>query len=216
MNRHIHQVKRESATRRWEWVLCSSSSLDMSLGVACACVLLLACVSERADCQHYYLLRPVPSDGLPLTDLREDPDPALDPRERDLNETELRVLLGDLDDRFLALSLPEGAAESSPSPLDVAVKPKRRLRQWLRAYTSCPLTTAWSDLGARFWPRYVRAGGCPAERSCSLPEGMRCRPAASAHLTVLRWRCVHRKAGLKCAWIPVRYPVITRCQCACD
>ncbi|XP_077474735.1 noggin-like [Stigmatopora argus] len=205
--------------------VCSS---EMSLGIACAWALLLlsASASERGtdyDYQPwrgYYLLRPVPGDGdgLPPVDLREDPDPALDPQERDLNETELRGLLGDMDARFLALSPPAEAADaSSPSPLDVAAQPKRRLRlrQWLRAYTSCPLTSAWSDLGARFWPRYVRAGRCPAERSCSLPEGMRCRAAASAQLAVLRWRCAHREAGLQCAWIRARYPVITRCQCAC-
>ncbi|XP_061556984.1 noggin-1 [Phycodurus eques] len=219
---------------------------------ACVCALLLASVgllAQRAGCQHYYLLRPIPSDTLPLVDLREDPDPALDPRERDLNETELRGLLGDFDGRFLALSptpTPTPSGDDEPredaEPLQksggavpkeirapdsdgqlqgrrhikpISKKLKRRLQQWLRAYSFCPVRYSWSDLGARFWPRYVRAGSCPAERSCSLPEGMLCQPAASAHLTVLRWRCAHRKAGLKCAWIPVRYPVITDCKCAC-
>ncbi|XP_061702233.1 noggin-1 [Syngnathoides biaculeatus] len=221
---------------------------------ACVCAVLLVSVgllAERAGCQHYYLLRPIPSDTLPLVDLREDPDPALDPRERDLNETELLGLLGDFDSRFLALSpMPSGqdgfAGNDDPREdaellqksggvvpkeiraldLDVQlqgrrpIKPiskklKRRLQQWLWAYSFCPVRYSWSDLGARFWPRYVRAGSCLAKRSCSLPEGMLCQPAASTHLTLLRWRCAHRKAGLKCAWIPVHYPVITDCKCAC-
>ncbi|XP_051905472.1 noggin-1 [Hippocampus zosterae] len=224
--------------------------MDGNLGAVCALLLVsVGLLAERAGCQHYFLLRPVPSDSLPLVDLREDPDPALDPRERDLNETELRGLLGDFDGRFLALSPPpplqqasEEEAKSAELPeiddetrqklpkeiraldLDAQLpgrrhkggkKLKRRLQQWLWAYSFCPVMHSWSDLGVRFWPRYVRTGSCPAKRSCSLPEGMTCKPAASAHLHLLRWRCARRKAGLKCAWIPVRYPVITDCKCAC-
>ncbi|XP_029943471.1 noggin-like [Salarias fasciatus] len=191
--------------------------------------------------QHLLLLRPIPSDSLPLLELREDPDPVLDPGERDLNETELRSVLGDFDARFLSVSPPEEDEESEESePLldpggvlqketrsaDPEAPPGwrqrpnrkllRRLQLWLRALSSCPLRRAWTDLGGRFWPRYVRAGVCPSKRSCSVPEGMRCRPAGSAHLTVLRWRCAQRRAGLRCAWIPVQYPVITDCKCSCS
>lgn len=202
----------------------------------CACLL-----AGRGGCQHFLLLRPVPSDGLPLLDLQEDPDPVLDPKERDLNDTELRGLLGDFDARFLSASVPAedrfpGSEEpeaadgprggSMPKEIravdfEVLRKPKagrklrRRLQQWLWARTFCPLRRTWTDLGARFWPRYVRVGSCVSKRSCSVPEGMVCRAADSAHLTVLRWRCVHRKGGLKCAWIPVQYPVITDCKCSC-
>ncbi|CAN9505007.1 unnamed protein product [Ophioblennius macclurei] len=208
--------------------------VDMEARAAGSLLLMLLGLVHGGACQHHYLLRPVPSDLLPLLELREDPDPVLDPRERDLNETELRGALGDFDARFLSVLPP--AEERAPghedpdepkelrladleAPVGKRPRPnrklKRRLRQWLWAYSACPLLRTWTDLGARFWPRYVRAGGCPSKRSCSVPEGMLCRPAGSAHLTVLRWRCVQRKAGLKCAWIPVQYPVITDCKCSC-
>ncbi|XP_068435136.1 noggin-1 [Clinocottus analis] len=220
-------------------------------------LLSLGVLAQRSLCQHYFILRPVPSDSLPLVELKEDPDPVFDPRERDLNETELKSILGDFDGRYLSVSPPSAAAaaaaaaaeedkytgndelddfEARQKPgggvlpkeiravdFDVQLgkrhkpskKLKRRLQQWLWAYSFCPVAHAWTDLGTRFWPRFVRAGGCPGKRSCSVPEGMLCRPANSTHLTVLRWRCVPRKAGLKCAWIPVQYPVITDCKCAC-
>lgn len=230
----------------------------MDVRVAALLWLLLLLVAPRGRCQHYLLLRPIPSDSLPLLELKEDPDPIFDPRERDLNETELRAVLGDFDGRFLSVAAPPpppppggeedggggfGRALSAdelddwdalklggalPKELRVAdvdaqlgkrhkpsKKLRRRLQQWLWAYTACPVAHAWTDLGSRFWPRYVRTGSCPSKRSCSVPEGMVCRPAASAHLSLLRWRCVQRKGGLKCAWIPVQYSVITDCKCAC-
>lgn len=225
---------------------------------AAALLWLLLLVAPRGRCQHYLLLRPIPSDSLPLLELKEDPDPLFDPRDRDLNETELRAALGDFDGRFLSVAAPPpppppggeedgggsfgrapsadelddwdalklgGALPKELRAVDVdaqlgkrhksSKKLRRRLQQWLWAYTACPVAHAWTDLGSRFWPRYVRAGSCPSKRSCSVPEGMVCRPAASAHLSLLRWRCVQRKSGLKCAWIPVQYPVITDCKCAC-
>lgn len=189
------------------------------------------------QCQHYYLLRPIPSDTLPLLELKEDPDPIYDPRERDVNETELRSVLGDFDGRFLAISPPLRTTEDldlqqNPSglmPKDIrsldldvqwgkkrkaSKKLKRRLQMWLWSYSFCPVLYAWNDLGSRFWPRFVRSGSCYSKRSCSVPEGMLCKPAKSMHITVLRWRCVQRR-GLKCAWIPVQYPIITECKCSC-
>lgn len=75
--------------------------------VMCVLFVCLALRTGEVSCQHYYLLRPVPSDTLPLVELKEDPDPALDPHERDLNETELRSALGgDLDSRFLSVTPP--------------------------------------------------------------------------------------------------------------
>ncbi|XP_036427604.1 noggin-3 [Colossoma macropomum] len=218
------------------------------------CVLLFSLGSriEEGACQHYYLLRPIPSDSLPVVDLKEDPDPVLDPKERDLNETELRALLGaHFDVHFMAISAPEekraggGGGEETeatgsetdaarlrppgPMPRDIRTldfelpgwkkpskKMRRRLQLWLWSYTFCPVVYAWQDLGSRFWPRYVKVGSCASKRSCSVPEGMVCRPAKSAHFTILRWRCVPRKAGgLRCMWIPVQYPVISECKCSC-
>ncbi|KAM8824492.1 noggin-1 [Synchiropus picturatus] len=207
-------------------------------------VLSLGLMLDSGLCQHYYFLRPIPSDSLPLVELKEDPDPVFDPRERDLNETDLRSVLGDFDSRYLSISpplddksngddeldeleaqKPSGVLPKEIRALDLDVqfgkkhkpnkKLKRRLQQWLWAYSFCPVLSTWTDLGSRFWPRFVRVGSCPSKRSCSVPEGMTCKPSDSTHLTILRWRCVQRKAGLKCGWIPVQYPIITDCQCSC-
>lgn len=206
-------------------------------------LLSLGLFMDRGICQHYYLLRPIPSDSLPLVELKEDPDPIFDPKERDLNETELKSMLGDFDSRFLSvlppaeeryagndeldeleMQKPSGVLPKEIRAVDFEVgkkhkpskKLKRRLQQWLWAYSFCPVLYTWTDLGSRFWPRFVRVGSCLSKRSCSVPEGMVCKPAASTHLTVLRWRCVQRKGGLKCAWIPVQYPIITDCKCSCS
>lgn len=209
-------------------------------------VLSVGLLLHGGGCQPYYLLRPIPSDSLPVVELKEDPDPVFDPTERDLNETELRSVLGDFDRRFLSVAPPAedshagshdlgdthaqrfgGALPKEIRAVDFDApqlgkkqkanrKLRRRLQQWLWAYSFCPLTHAWTDLGSRFWPRFVRNGSCLSKRSCSVPEGMTCKAASSTHLSILRWRCVHRKAGLKCAWIPVHYPVITDCKCSCS
>lgn len=208
-------------------------------------VLSLGLLMDRGTCQHYLLLRPIPSDSLPLVELKEDPDPVFDPRERDLNETELKSVLGDFDSRYLSVlppvddkytgndelddydfQKPGGVLPKEIRALDFDVqfgkkhkpskKLKRRLQQWLWAYSFCPVLYTWTDLGNRFWPRFVRVGSCLSKRSCSVPEGMVCKPANSTHLTILRWRCVQKKGGLKCAWIPVQYPIITDCKCSCS
>lgn len=206
--------------------------------------LLLPVLLSECACQHYYALRPAPSDTLPLVELHEDPDPALDPTARDLNETELRRALGPFDTRFLSAAPPEphrelemereqhhaGGSGDQHAGLKKNKKKKKkktpreqqrrkqRRRLWLRELEReralCPVAHAWSDLGARFWPRYVRLGNCSRERSCSVPAGMQCAPAASTHVTLLRWRCA-RRGTLRCAWIRVHYPVITQCKCTC-
>ncbi|XP_076733828.1 noggin-like [Maylandia zebra] len=203
-------------------------------------VLSLGLVMDRGICQHYYLLRPIPSDSLPLVELKEDPDPVFDPKERDLNETELKSILRDFDTRFLSVLQPTEDKFTGNDELDdfeiqkpggvlpknfdiqfgkkhkPSKKLKRRLQQRLWAYSFCPVVYTWTDLGNRSWPRFVRVGSCLSKRSCSVPEGMVCKPANSTHLTILRWRCVQRKGGLKCAWIPVQYPIITDCKCSCS
>ncbi|KAI4895133.1 hypothetical protein NFI96_004771 [Prochilodus magdalenae] len=185
-------------------------------------LLCLLCLTRECACQHFYALRPAPSDALPLVELYEEPDPALDPGERDLNETELRRALGHFDARFLSTSPPlppeqehenehERHHASGSGDLHVGLKKKkmkqklhqqkkkRRRRLWLRERTLCPVAHAWTDLGARFWPRYVRLGSCSRERSCSVPAGMLCTAAASTHVTLLRWRHSYL-AGPPCRW----------------
>ncbi|XP_041830292.1 noggin-3 [Melanotaenia boesemani] len=199
---------------------------------------------QQGTCQHYYVLRPVPSDDLPPVVMKEDPDTLLDPKEKDLNETELRGALGShFDPNFMSASPPEnkhaGDADGNESELRLKLsgampkeirtaefevqhgrKPKpsrklrRRLQLWLWSYALCPVLYAWNDLGIRFWPRYLKVGTCFSKRSCSVPEGMVCKPAKATHFTILRWYCAQKK-GLKCAWIEVQYPVISECKCSC-
>nr|XP_054605405.1 noggin-3 [Nothobranchius furzeri] len=195
---------------------------------------------QEGTCQHFYLIRPIPSDSLPVEVPKEDPDPFLDPKEKDLNETELRMVLGShFDPDFMCGSPPKDHYEKEPEPgpkpslpipkeiqamefeVQFGMKQKsnrklrRRLQQLLWVHTLCPVLYAWTDLGLRFWPRYLKSGSCYNKRSCSVPEGMMCRPAKATHLTFLRWLCPQRKMPLKCSWIPVLIPVISECRCAC-
>ncbi|XP_038613214.1 noggin [Tachyglossus aculeatus] len=209
-----------------------------------ALVALLGLRAGPGGCQHYLHIRPAPSDNLPLVDLIEHPDPAFDPKEKDLNETLLRSLLGaHYDPGFMASAPPEerplgggeelgeldqllrqrpaGAMPGDIRGLEFADKKqrlskklRRKLQMWLWSHTFCPVLYSWNDLGSRFWPRYVKVGTCFSRRSCSFPEGMVCKPAKSGHLTLLRWRC-QRRGGQRCAWIPIQYPIISECKCSC-
>lgn len=72
----------------------------------------------------------------------------------------------------------------------ISAKLKKKMQQFLWAFTACPIVYKWKDLGIRFWPRYLKEGHCPAGKaSCSIPPGMKCRPAGKAHKTLLRWHC---------------------------
>ncbi|XP_020641656.3 noggin [Pogona vitticeps] len=223
-----------------------------------AAVVLLGLRLAPGACQHYLHIRPAPSDNLPLVDLIEHPDPLFDPKEKDLNDTLLRSLLGThFDPAFMAVSLPEerlggddlaeldlllrqrpsGAMPGEIKSLEFAEgggglspqgggggggskkhrlskKLRRKLQLWLWSQTFCPVLYTWNDLGSRFWPRYVKVGSCFSKRSCSVPEGMVCKPAKSVHLTILRWRC-QRRGGQRCTWIPIQYPIIAECKCSC-
>ncbi|XP_038618199.1 noggin-2-like [Tachyglossus aculeatus] len=194
--------------------------------------------------QPFLRLRPSPSDSLPVKDIIEHPDPDYDPKEQDLDERALRQRLGShLDPGFMSVAAPppggagggggggggrdgDGGGGGELRRLDLGEGPagarvklgrkaRRRLAQWLWAYTSCPVVYTWKDLGLRFWPRYLREGSCPPERSCSLPQGMFCRPARSVPKTLLRWHCQGWARHKYCTWIPVQYPVISECKCSC-
>ncbi len=200
---------------------------------------LVLCVSVTVHLALAQLrVRPSPSDHLPVPDLHEDPDPALEPGEKDLAPRLLRRKLGSsFDPVFSSVGPPtpgngseitreddmshDGAIPREFQQLDftglrAAAKTERRVRRWLWSYTRCPVLSVWKDLGVRFWPRYVKEGQCSAERSCSLPEGMFCKPVRSVSVTLLRWRCQKDSRALRrCSWIRARYPVISQCGCAC-
>ncbi|XP_068120552.1 noggin [Hyperolius riggenbachi] len=211
-----------------------------------ALVVFLGLRIDPAVCQHYLHIRPAPSEKLPLVELIEHPDPIFDPKEKDLNETELRSLLGgNFDPNFMAVNLPEeriGVEDLAELDLLLRQKPsgampaeikglefyeglqgkkhklskklRRKLQMWLWSQTFCPVLYTWSDLGIRFWPRYLKVGSCYTKRSCSIPEGMVCKVSKSMHLTIMRWRCL-RRSQQRCTWIPIQYPIISECKCSC-
>ncbi|XP_010851231.1 PREDICTED: noggin [Bison bison bison] len=119
---------------------------------------------------------------------------------------------GAMPSEIKALEFSEGLAPGKKQRL--SKKLRRKLQMWLWSQTFCPVLYAWNDLGSRFWPRYVKVGSCFSKRSCSVPEGMVCKPSKSVHLTVLRWRC-QRRGGQRCGWIPIQYPIISECKCSC-
>ncbi|KAM8798515.1 noggin-2-like [Eudromia elegans] len=195
--------------------------------------------------QPFLRLRPSPSDNLPVKDIVEHPDPEYDPKEQDLDERTLRKKLGShFDPGFMAVAVP-GAANASGAEaaaaaaaaaaagraraalpaelrrlelgprLKVGKKARRKVLQWLWAYTYCPVLYTWKDLGVRFWPRYIKEGNCFAEKSCSFPEGMFCKPVKSVTKTFLRWHCQGWSSQKYCTWIPVQYPLISECKCSC-
>ncbi|KAK7112611.1 noggin-2-like [Littorina saxatilis] len=98
-------------------------------------------------------------------------------------------------------------------------KQRRRLQKLVWSFTYCPVEFSWKDLGLRFWPRWLREGECWNGRPCSMPPGMTCRPSNSVTKTLLRWHCQSRPRSRRrrpqCRWIPVQYPIITKCSCAC-
>ncbi|XP_062848415.1 noggin-2 [Trichomycterus rosablanca] len=187
-------------------------------------------------------VRPSPSDHLPIPDLKEDPNPEYDPREQDLSEVPLRKKLGSsFDADFMSVSVPgqlnatafpaspqapSGAMPAEIKRLDLAQTPyglrvkvgkkaRRKFLQFLWTHTHCPVLYTWKDLGVRFWPRYVKEGHCFTQRSCSLPEGMFCKPVNSVTKTFLRWYCQGFLPQKYCTWIPVHYPIISECKCSC-
>ncbi|XP_043090792.1 noggin 5 [Puntigrus tetrazona] len=206
----------------------------MEMKASPALVLCVTVTVHLALAQLQLRVRPSPSDHLPVPDLREDPDPALEPGEKDLSPRSLRRKLGSSFDPVFSSVGPPNPGNGSEitreddagldeafrlldfTGLRAAAKTERRVRRWLWSYTRCPVLSAWKDLGVRFWPRYVKEGQCSAERSCSLPEGMFCKPVRSVSVTLLRWRCRQGSRALRrCSWIRARYPVISQCGCAC-
>ncbi|XP_052815362.1 noggin-2-like [Mya arenaria] len=101
--------------------------------------------------------------------------------------------------------------------LNMNRRTKRAVKKYIWNYTHCPVVYAWKDLGIRFWPQWIKEGHCYNGRSCSMPPGMMCRPSASETRTLFRWHCPLSKKGqlLKCRWIRIQYPIITKCSCSC-
>lgn len=113
---------------------------------------------------------------------------------------------------------------------------------WLVRSAACGLRYQWVDLGAAYWPRWLRQTDCERSdggRSCSFPRGMDCRRAQTMHLKILAWHCLEIREGgdgsrrikadwsdgstemgtseavRRCLWRQVPYPVVTACTCSC-
>lgn len=93
---------------------------------------------------------------------------------------------------------------------------RRNLRKFLAFYTSCPVRYSWQDYGPRFWPRWLKKGEClSAQRSCSVPPGMTCRPQRYKAVTLLRYFCLSSWRLQDCGWKPMKLPVLLSCKCSC-
>ncbi|XP_052126533.1 noggin-like [Frankliniella occidentalis] len=99
------------------------------------------------------------------------------------------VPAGEMPESIANLDL-RGVRLPDGSRLRTRISPRlrRKLQHFLWAYTACPVQRRWRDLGVRFWPRWLREGHCPPS-PCSIPPGMRCKPAATRHQALLRWHC---------------------------
>ncbi|KAK7864445.1 hypothetical protein R5R35_011684 [Gryllus longicercus] len=87
---------------------------------------------------------------------------------------------------FRWLKLPNGTRVRT----HVSPRLQKKLQHFLWAWTACPVTHAWRDLGVRYWPRYVLEGSCKTTRSsCSVPPGMKCAPSERVIKVILRWQC---------------------------
>ncbi len=118
--------------------------------------------------------------------------------------------LSKIDFKYLTLT------NGSKLRTKISSKLKRKIQQFLWAYTACPVVYRWKDLGARFWPRYLKTGHCPQNISCSVPPGMTCRPSASTRKTLLFCRNYSQTSSAKyCHWIEMEYPVLSECSCSC-
>ncbi|XP_067440192.1 noggin-2-like [Thunnus thynnus] len=118
------------------------------------------------------------------------------------------------------------------------------VRAWLVRSATCGLRYQWVDLGAAFWPRWLRQTDCERSdgvRSCSFPSGMECIRAQTAYIKILAWHCLEireeeegdgsrrikanrsdgsteigtSEAMRRCSWKQVPYPVVTACTCSC-
>lgn len=112
---------------------------------------------------------------------------------------------------FRFITLPNGRRVKTK----LGRKQNRKFQRLLWQYTYCPVLYFWRDLGVRFWPRWIKEGRCSRRRSCSVPPGMNCKPKKSVSKTLLRWHCQDWDRKQFCKWIPVKYPIVTECACAC-
>lgn len=99
--------------------------------------------------------------------------------------------------------------------LNVNKKDRRKFQKFVWSLTFCPVQHAWKFLGIRFWPQWIKEGTCSNKHSCSIPEGMMCKPRTSTSKTFLRWHCGDFQDRSTCKWIPIQYPIITECTCSC-
>lgn len=115
--------------------------------------------------------------------------------------------------RFRYIWLPDGTkAKTTVS----GAKLERKLQNYLWAHTSCPVVYTWHDFGRRFWPRWIKLGHCPSgKQSCSIPPGMTCQQASTEYKPILRWHCNNFEKAVRCQWIQIQYPIVTKCKCAC-
>lgn len=142
------------------------------------------------------------------------------PRRKNLDTTELKLALGsDFDPKFMSIDKPfdltptfvvrqdswkfgemlqelearnltQELQQVAGSGFQVQLEHVEMVEKWLMKKALCPVRYAWEDIGAMFWPRYIRRGECSSgQSSCSWPSGMHCVPSGTSNITILRWQC---------------------------
>ena len=139
------------------------------------------------------------------------------PRKRHLDERRLRRRLGDdFDPLWMSVTKPRRIFERNKATtrhalsarhqrawlnlnftfvnehnqqMTLSAAERRNVERYLRQRVTCPVYYTWTDLGASFWPRWIRHGWCRSKKSCSWPPGMHCVPAKTVKLRLLYWQC---------------------------
>lgn len=114
---------------------------------------------------------------------------------------------------FRYVVLPDGSKVKTK----VSRRQNKKLNRMIWLHTYCPVQHFWRDLGIRFWPRFLKKGKCNNIKSCSIPPGMSCKVKNNTNKKILRWYCQDNKWDNieNCDWIPISYPIVTECACAC-
>lgn len=174
--------------------------------------------------------------------------PNPDPNSSDLDSRKLRKLIGNYDARYMSVMQPQNNGTNvdavfgrirsrkellskMPSELkslqfsvpgwerELGNRASKKLRLWLWSTSSCPVLPLWKDFGTSHWPRYINVGQCSQKKTCSFPEGMKCKPSKFKRIRTLWWYCNERlrklSKGSPCFWVKFESNVVEECKCSC-
>ncbi|XP_059158750.1 noggin-like [Physella acuta] len=116
---------------------------------------------------------------------------------------------------FLKLFRSARLQDDTKIHLNLGNSARSKVQNYMWSLTYCPVVHTWVNLGASFWPQWIKKTSCTTKRSCSVPAGMTCQPSTNTWKFILRWSCQDHVNSTGCKWIPHPYKVITACSCKC-